>query len=162
VLGDLRGYCLPGDGVISVMLTLDLLLLTLAVWFVVRIVRRSQVRASIDDDPPAEFAAVLADLVSAPGTVAQNERFAVVAAQDRTPTFAAEPSLSLLNQANHEDLYADPIDGVPFTPGEKIHTCRCGVGYRRESLEWMTENLSGRCVHCGCAMESSQVVEACH
>jgi hypothetical protein len=147
--------------VISVMLTVDLLLLTVAVWFAVRIVRRSLVRASVDDRP-AEFSAVLADLVSAPGTVAQNERFAVVAAQDRTPTFAAEPSLSLLDQANHEDLYADPIDGVPFTPGEKIHTCRCGVGYRRESLEWMTENLSGRCVHCGCAVESSQVVEACH
>jgi hypothetical protein len=150
--------------VISVMLTVDLLLLTLAVWFAVRIVRRSRVRAGVDDDPPAEFAAVPADLVSAPGTVAQNERFAVVAAQDRTPTFAAAPppSLSLLDQAKHEDLYADPIDGVPFTPGEKIHTCRCGVGYRRESLEWMTENLSGRCVHCGCAVESSQVVEACH
>jgi hypothetical protein len=147
--------------VISVMLTVDLLLLTLAVWFAVRIVRRSLVRASVDDRP-AEFSAVLADLVSAPGTVAQNQRFAVEAAQDRTPTFAAPPSLSLLDQANHEDLYADPIDGVPFTPGEKIHTCRCGVGYRRESLDWMTENLSGRCVHCGCAMESSQVVEACH
>lgn len=146
---------------ISVMLTVDLLLLTLAVWFAVRIVRRSLVRASVDDRP-AEFSAVLADLVSAPGTVAQNERFAVEAVQDRTPTFAAPPSLSLLDQANHEDLYADPIDGVPFTPGEKIHTCRCGVGYRRESLDWMTENLSGRCVHCGCAMESSQVVEACH
>jgi hypothetical protein len=162
VLGDLPGYCLPGDGVISVMLTVDLLLLTLALWFVVRIVRRSQVQASVDDDPPEEFPAVLADLISAPGTVAQNERFAVVAAQDRTPIFAGEPSLSLLDQANHEDLYADPIDGVPFTPGEEIHTCRCGVGYRRESLEWMTENLSGRCVHCGCALESSQVVEACH
>lgn len=144
------------------MLTVDLLLLTLALWFVVRIVRRSQVQASVDDDPPEEFPAVLADLISAPGTVAQNERFAVVAAQDRTPIFAGEPSLSLLDQANHEDLYADPIDGVPFTPGEEIHTCRCGVGYRRESLEWMTENLSGRCVHCGCALESSQVVEACH
>jgi hypothetical protein len=147
--------------VISVMLTVDLLLLTVAVWFAVRIVRRSLVRASVDDRP-AEFSAVLADLVSAPGTVAQNERFAEVAAQDRTPTFAEASSLSLLDQANHEDLYADPIDGVPFTPGEKIHTCRCGVGYRRESLDWMTENLSGRCVHCGCAMESSQVVEACH
>lgn len=146
---------------ISVMLTVDLLLLTLTVWFAVRIVRRSQVRACVDDDPPAEFAAVPADLVSAPGTVAQNERFAAVA-QDRTPTFAAAPSLSLLDQAKHEDLYADPIDGVPFTPGETIHTCQCGVGYRRESLEWMTENLSGRCVHCGCAVESSQVVEACH
>jgi hypothetical protein len=148
--------------VISVMLTVDLLLLTLAVWFAVRIVRRSQVRPSVDDHPPAEFAAVLADLVIAPGTATQNERFAVEAAQNRTPTFAAAPSLSLLDQANHEDLYADPIDGVPFTPGEKIHTCRCGVGYRRESLEWMTENLSGRCVHCGCAVESSQVVETCH
>jgi hypothetical protein len=148
--------------VISVMLTVDLLLLTLAVWFAVRIVRRSQVQASVDGDPPAEFSAVLADLASAPGTVAQNERFAVVAAQDRTPVFTAAPSLSLLDQANHEDLYADPIDGVPFIQGEKIHTCRCGVGYRRESLEWMTENLLGRCVHCGCAMESSQVVEACH
>jgi hypothetical protein len=147
--------------VISVMLTVDLLLLTLAVWFAVRIVRRSQVQASVDDDPPAEFAAVLADLVSAPGTATQNERFAAVA-QNRTSTFAAAPSLSLLDQANHEDLYADPIDGVPFTQGEKIHTCQCGVGYRRESLEWMTENLSGRCVHCGRAMESSQVVEACH
>jgi hypothetical protein len=150
-----------GDGVISVMLTVDLLLLALVVWFAVRIVRRSQVQAGVVD-PPAEFAAVFADLVNEPGTVAQNERVGEVAAQDRRPNSAAERSLSSLEQAKDGDLYADPIDGVPFTSGEKIHTCRCGVGYRRESLEWMTENLSGRCVHCGCAMESSQVVEACH
>lgn len=47
------------------------------------------------------------------------------------------------------DLYADPIDGTPFTAGEEIWVCRCGIGYHRESWEWLRGNLAGKCVHCG-------------
>lgn len=52
------------------------------------------------------------------------------------------------------DAYADPVDGVPFVLGELVVPCRCGVGYRVESLEWLCENLGGRCVECGYALES--------
>ena len=52
------------------------------------------------------------------------------------------------------DVYADPIDGVPFVPGETVIACRCGAGYRKESVDWLAVNLGGRCVTCGCVMKS--------
>lgn len=142
---------------ISVMLAVDLLLLVLALWFAVRIVRTAQARAgaSNDDVTPTDFAPVLVVPVNAPQTAAQQESFAVVDPEEPSMT------LSLLDQASNEDIYADPIDGVPFFLGEEIHACRCGVGYRRESVEWIAENLSGQCVHCGSAMNPSPIVEVC-
>jgi hypothetical protein len=150
--------------VISLMMIVDLLLLALAVWFAMRLLRtaRQQGRPSIDDGLHPESAAVLVDLVSESETPARPDRFAPFETEDPKLTFAAEASLSSLDQANQDDLYADPIDGVPFTAGEEIHTCRCGVGYRRESLRWIGENLSGQCVHCGVAMNALQVVAVCH
>jgi hypothetical protein len=147
-----------GDGVISVMLAVDLLLLVLALWFAVRIVRTAQARAGASNNAamPMDFATMLAGLVDEPQMVVQQESFAVVEPEEPSAT------LSLLDQASREDIYADPIDGVPFSLGEEIHTCRCGVGYRRESVEWMAENLAGRCVHCGSVMSPSPVVELCH
>jgi hypothetical protein len=144
--------------VISVMLAVDLLLLVLALWFAVRIVRTAQTRtaASNNGGTPTDFATVLVSLVESPQTVAQKENFAIVEPEEPSTT------LSSLDQASREDIYADPIDGVPFSLGEEIHTCRCGVGYRRESVEWMAENLAGRCVHCGSVMSPSPVVELCH
>src|SRR5258708_901609 len=118
------------------MLAVDLLLLVLALWFAVRIVRTARARAGASNNgvTPTDFATVLIGLVEAPQTVAQQESFAVVEPEEPSTT------LSLLDQASREDIYADPIDGVPFSLGEEIHTCRCGVGYRRESVEWMAEN----------------------
>jgi hypothetical protein len=144
--------------VISVMLAVDVLFLVLALWFAVRIVRTAQTRtvASNNGVTPTDFATVLVSLVESPQTVAQQENCAIVESED--PSTA----LSSLDQASREDIYADPIDGVPFSLGEEIHTCRCGVGYRRESVEWMAENFAGRCVHCGSVMSPSPVVELCH
>lgn len=143
---------------ISVMLAVDLLLLVLALWFAVRIVRTAQARANTSNNAatPMDFATVPTSLVDEPQTVAQHESFAI--GEPEEPSAA----LSLLDQASREDIYADPIDGVPFFLGEEIHTCRCGVGYRRESVEWIAENLAGRCVHCGSVMSPSPVVELCH
>lgn len=142
---------------ISVMLAVDLLLLLLALWFAVRIVRTAQTRAgaSNEDVTTTDFATALVGPANAPQTTTQQELFAVVDAE--------EPSmiLSLLDQASNEDIYADPIDGVPFSLGEEIHLCMCGVGYRQESVEWIAENLSGRCVHCGSPMSLSPIVEVC-
>jgi hypothetical protein len=67
---------------------------------------------------------------------------------------------SQLDVATAQDAYADPIDGVPFAEGEQIHECECGVGYRAESVEWLAEHLSGRCVHCGATVEIRETVGA--
>jgi hypothetical protein len=149
--------------VISLMLV-DLSLLVLLTWFAMRLLRAAhrQGRPSSDDGLQPEFATVLVDLMSEPETPARPDRFALVEAEDPMLTFAAEASRSSLDQSNQDDLYADPIDGVPFTTGEEIHTCRCGVGYRQESLQWIEENLSGQCVHCGVPMDALQVVAVFH
>ena len=158
-----RNYCLSGDCVISLMMMVDLSLLAFAVWFAMRLLQgaRRQGRPSTDESLHPEFATVLADLVSEPEAPARPDRFALLETEDPILTFA-EASLSSLDQANQDDLYADPIDGVPFTAGEEIHTCRCGVGYRQESLRWIEENLSGQCVHCGVAMDALQIVAMSH
>jgi hypothetical protein len=52
------------------------------------------------------------------------------------------------------DVYADPIDGLPFTRGEFTIPCRCGVAYRAESLDWLAGHFAGRCVLCGSTVEA--------
>jgi len=72
-----------------------------------------------------------------------------------TPSMpASEPepsfrSFSAVEVFQAPDVYADPIDGVPFTMEESVHACACGVGYRAESVEWLASHLGGLCVHCG-------------
>lgn len=141
----------------------DLSLLALLAWFAMRLLRAAhrQGRPSSDDGLQPEFATVLVDLVSEPETPARPGRLALIETEDPVLTFA-EVSFSSLDQANRDDLYADPIDGVLFIAGEEIHTCQCGVGYRQESLQWIEENLSGQCVHCGVAMDALQVVAMSH
>lgn len=141
---------------ISLMMMVDLSLLALAVWFAMRLLRaaRQQRHPSSGDGLRPEFATVLIDLVSEPETPALPDGFALFEAESPMIRFTAEASISSLDQANQNDLYADPIDGVPFSAGEEIHTCRCGVGYRQESLQWIEENLSGQCVHCGVAIDA--------
>jgi hypothetical protein len=46
------------------------------------------------------------------------------------------------------DLYADPIDGVPFEAGEVIVLCSCGTGYRPATRDWLLEHAGGACVQC--------------
>ena len=61
----------------------------------------------------------------------------------------------LASNGGQGDLFADPIDGFQFEPGEEICLCRCGVGYRPESVAWLAETLGGHCVHCGSLVEST-------
>lgn len=45
-------------------------------------------------------------------------------------------------------LWADPIDGMPFLPGEQVFACPCGTAYRLDSREWLVEHCKSRCVNC--------------
>ena len=47
-----------------------------------------------------------------------------------------------------DGLYADPIDGMPFTPGEEVTPCACGTAYRLETAVWLREEAKGECVLC--------------
>jgi hypothetical protein len=56
-----------------------------------------------------------------------------------------------------EDIpYADPVDGMPFEPGESVVPCVCGLAYREDSVVWLAECQNGRCLHCGAAVSSRQ------
>lgn len=46
------------------------------------------------------------------------------------------------------DLYADPIDGVPFEKGEAIVLCECGTAYRESTRVWLLEHADCTCVQC--------------
>jgi len=48
-----------------------------------------------------------------------------------------------------ERNYADPIDGMLFESGEPVIACSCGLGYRMESVLWLHQHATGRCVQCG-------------
>lgn len=60
-------------------------------------------------------------------------------------TNAATIAVALLSAG---DLYADPIDGVPFEPGEEVVLCDCGTGYRPSTCTWLAEHAGGACVQC--------------
>jgi len=60
-------------------------------------------------------------------------------------TNAATIAVALLSAG---DLYADPIDGVPFEPGEEVVLCDCGTGYRPSTRTWLAEHAGGACVQC--------------
>jgi hypothetical protein len=47
-----------------------------------------------------------------------------------------------------ERNYTDPIDGMLFEPGEPVIACRCGLGYRAESVRWLHQQCAGRCAQC--------------
>ncbi len=80
-----------------------------------------------------------------PGSVPQPE---IIPPSEATPP-PQQQALYFREEGALSDLYADPIDGTPFTAGEEIWVCRCGIGYHRESWEWLQGNLAGKCVHCG-------------
>lgn len=47
-----------------------------------------------------------------------------------------------------DGIYADPIDGIPFTAGEEIVPCACGMAYRMDTAQWLREEADGACVQC--------------
>lgn len=60
------------------------------------------------------------------------------------------PDPQALDPDDEADLpYADPVDGMPFEPGESVVPCVCGLAYREDSVRWLAECQGGRCIHCG-------------
>ncbi|MEZ2345825.1 hypothetical protein [Terriglobus sp. RCC_193] len=47
-----------------------------------------------------------------------------------------------------DGVYADPIDGVPFTAGEEVIPCVCGMAYRMDTADWLRSEANGECVQC--------------
>jgi|GEM_PF-3986785 len=47
-----------------------------------------------------------------------------------------------------DGVYADPIDGVPFTAGEEVIPCVCGMAYRMDTTDWLRTEANGECVQC--------------
>ena len=76
--------------------------------------------------------------------------------EERLPDAVAAPiilgtvSSTLVHPAIEEDLpYADPVDGMPFEPGEFVVPCICGLAYRDDSVKWLEDYHAGCCIHCG-------------
>lgn len=67
------------------------------------------------------------------------------------------PDPQALDPDNEEDLpYADPVDGMPFEPGESVVPCVCGLAYREDSVKWLAECQGSRCIHCGATVSLPQ------
>jgi len=76
---------------------------------------------------------------------------------DRATTFEVLTSGPRAPNLDNEDLpYADPVDGMPFEPGESVVPCVCGLAYREDSTRWLAEYHNGRCIHCGAAVSLPQ------
>lgn len=57
-----------------------------------------------------------------------------------------------------DGVYADPIDGVPFTTGEEVIPCVCGMAYRIDTAEWLRTEANGECVHCHRLLTGESIV----
>jgi hypothetical protein len=67
------------------------------------------------------------------------------------------PAPQRVDPDNEEDLhYADPVDGMPFEPGESVVPCICGLAYREDSVRWLAECQGSRCIHCGAPVSLPQ------
>jgi hypothetical protein len=77
---------------------------------------------------------------------------------DGATTFGGlTPDLQASDPDGEKDLpYADPVDGMPFEPGESAVPCVCGLAYREGSVLWLAECQNGRCIHCGAAVSLPQ------
>jgi hypothetical protein len=77
---------------------------------------------------------------------------------DGATTFGVlTPDHQLSDSDSENDLpYADPVDGMPFEPGESVVPCICGLAYREDSVLWLAECQNGRCIHCGAAVSLPQ------
>jgi len=137
-------------------LLINILLLLLTGWLAFRLISAAYLRAHD----------VIARPLDQPVRVAPQTSIAEihetsVALIPSGPDLAASAKVlqwSQLDVPTARDAYADPIDGVPFAEGEEIHECECGVGYRTESVKWLADYLSGRCVHCGATVEVREAV----
>jgi hypothetical protein len=69
------------------------------------------------------------------------------AARAKPPARAAAPRGHLAVEA-WDDVYADPIDGIPFEAGEQVIQCVCGTAYRLPTVAWLREMLNGECTLC--------------
>jgi hypothetical protein len=87
------------------------------------------------------------EYVTQPGTEAGN-------ASSTTPHFYPMEISPIHSDATaiplmiEEKNYADPIDGMPFEPGEPVIACRCGLAYRGDSVHWLHVHNAGRCAQC--------------
>ena len=138
------------------LLLINLLLLLLTGWLVIRLVSAAYLRASHAVAPPLDQPVPVAPQTS---TIEIHEISTAVISCG--PDLAATSQVlewSQLDVATAQDAYADPIDGVPFAEGEDIHECECGVGYRAESVKWLADYLSSHCVHCGATVEVREAV----
>ncbi len=70
----------------------------------------------------------------------------------------ATPEMAVQPLPAEMDLYADPIDGVPFAPGEQVTLCACGTGYRVSTRLWLGEHTGGCCVQCRRAVAATVYV----
>jgi hypothetical protein len=57
-----------------------------------------------------------------------------------------------------DGIYADPIDGIPFTAGEEIVPCACGTAYRMDTAQWLREEADGSCVQCHKPLTAESIV----
>jgi hypothetical protein len=70
------------------------------------------------------------------------------------PLVLVEESLAPVHPVIKEDLpYADPVDGMPFEPGESVVRCTCGLAYRSDSVTWLADYYHGCCIHCGARVD---------
>jgi len=122
----------------SVFLLLLLPMLWMTVWLAARVVGSAHQRALIKTQSRGLATEIFSQSPA---------RVATVLVEKAEPILTDNVVCSLL-----KDVYADPIDGVPFSKGELIWPCQCGVAYRLESVEWLVDNLGGRCGQCNAVM----------
>jgi hypothetical protein len=128
------------------LLLIVLVCLVLTVWMAARLVLDAHRRAGREDLRTAAS--------SVDETLVEVHPAAWNPPTDAPPvTFREDPPLVSAFDGNG-DVYADPIDGVPFARGEFTIPCRCGVAYRAESLDWLAGHCEGRCVLCGSPVEA--------
>jgi hypothetical protein len=144
------------------MLAVVLLMLAVLTFIIYRILSGAYRRVEEDRLTVAERQ-VLDDVSTIPKGAAKSSTtiFTDIPEQktlEGTTTFEALTSdPQTLDHDNEEDLpYADPVDGMPFEPGESIVPCVCGLAYREDSVKWLADCQGGCCIHCGATVSLPQ------
>lgn len=146
-------------------LLLTLVLLALVVWMGAHVITIAHRAAGIvsgrrhgSDSPPHTHWSD-ADPGEEPSGAAfpQSAAHDLCSAPDRsTVPSTPVPQVNAAKAAAASDAYADPIDGVPFLPGEHAVACLCGLAYRADSLDWLRIHYDGKCVQCGTLLPARQ------
>ena len=121
------------------LLALDLLLLTAVFFIIVKLLSKGWIR-----EPRSPLQAMPPTLV-----LAASEQPADVSQPIIPPELEEKPNDSKQLAPEDSDLFADPIDGMVFTPDEEILVCGCGTGYRVETWDWIQQYHQGTCIRCG-------------